>query len=164
MTPAPETFFFKKSRFVTYLPVHYRYARSHFWAERREENRFRVGFTRFATHLLGEIVDYNFETPTQTPVRPGQVLGWVEGFKAISDIICVGHGHFVAANPALAEDTELISRAPYAEGWLYEMDGQLDNQSLDVEGYVHHLNRIIEEMLEKQRADNLPRTSESDAP
>ena len=90
MTPGPETFFFKKSRFETYLPMHYRYARSHFWAERREANRLRLGFTRFATHLLGEIVDYNFETPPQTPVRPGQILGWVEGFKAISDIICIG--------------------------------------------------------------------------
>jgi glycine cleavage system H protein len=162
MTPAPETFFFKKSRFVTYLPMHYRYTRSHFWAERREENRLRVGFSKFATHLLGEIVDYNFETPPQTPVRPGQILGWVEGFKAISDIICIGQGLFVAANPALEEDTELISRVPYTEGWLYQMDGRLDEQSLDVAGYVHHLNITIEQILQKQRADNLPHTSESD--
>jgi glycine cleavage system H protein len=163
MTPAPETFFFRKSRFVTYLPTHYRYAHSHFWAELREENRLRVGFTRFATHLLGEIVDYNFETPSQTQVRPGQALGWVEGFKAVSDIICIGNGHFVAGNASLEQDTELISRAPYAEGWLYEMDGRLDEQSLDVAGYVHHLNMTIEQMLEKQRAD-LPPISESDSP
>jgi len=162
MTPGPETFFFKKSRFETYLPMHYRYARSHFWAERREANRLRLGFTRFATHLLGEIVDYNFETPPQTPVRPGQILGWVEGFKAISDIICIGQGHFVAANPALEEDTELISRVPYTEGWLYQIDGRLDEHSLDVADYVHHLNNVIEEMLQQQRADDLPHTSESD--
>jgi len=165
MTPAPKTFPFKKSRFVTHLPVHYRYARSHFWAEKREGNRLRLGFTKFATHLLGEIVDYNFETPAQTPVQLGQVLGWVEGFKAISDVICLGQGIFVAANPALEDDTEIISRAPYMEGWLYEMDGQLDDQSLDVEGYVHHLNVTIDELLKKQHADNImPQTSETDTP
>ena len=98
-------------------------------------------------------------------MRSGQVLGWVEGFKAISDVICVGQGIFVAANPALEDDTELISRAPYAEGWLYEMDGHLDDQSLDVEGYVHLLNVTIDELLKKQRADNpMPPTTESNTP
>src|SRR5690242_7651717 len=148
MTPAPETLFFKKSRFATRLPVHYRYWRSHFWAEKREGKRLRLGFTQFATRMLGEIVDYNFETPVKAAVKAGQVLGWVEGFKAVSDVICFGPGFFVAANAALEQDSELISRAPYAEGWLYEMDGELDEQSLNVQGYVDHLNVTIDMLLE----------------
>ena len=150
MTPAPETLFFKKSQFATHLPVNYRYWRTHFWAERREGKRLRLGFTKFATRMLGEIVDYNFETPVQAPVRAGQILGWVEGFKAVSDVICVGQGFWVGVNTALERDTELISRAPYAEGWLYEMEGELDDQSTDVQGYVEHLNETIDMLLAKR--------------
>src|SRR5262249_324579 len=122
--------------------------------EKREGLRLRMGFTKFATRMVGEIIDYNFETPTQGPVKPGQVLGWVEGFKAISDIICVAEGIFIGANPALERDTELISRAPYSEGWLYEMDGRLDHQSLDVQGYADYLRVTIDMQLQKERADD----------
>jgi glycine cleavage system H protein len=153
MSPASKTFFFKKSHFVTHLPVDYRYTRSHYWAEQRENGRLRLGFTKFATRMLGEIVDYNFEIAAQTALQPGQVLGWVEGFKAISDVICVGQGVFAGGNAALQQDTELISREPYNEGWLYEMDGHLDDQSLDVQGYAHHLEVTIDKILQEQHAD-----------
>lgn len=165
MTPVPKTLFFKKSHFVTHLPVDYRYTRSHFWAEQREGNCLRLGFTKFATRMLGEIVDYGFETTAQTRVQPGQVLGWVEGFKAISDVICVGQGAFAGSNPALQQDTELISRSPYTEGWLYELEGQLDEQSLDVQGYADHLSATIEKILKEQHpAMEASPASESDSP
>jgi glycine cleavage system H protein len=164
MTPAPETLFFKKSHFVTHLPVQFRYSRSHFWSQKREGSRLRLGFTKFATRMLGEIVDYNFDILSGAPVSPGQVLGWVEGFKAISDVISIGQGSFVGANQALQEDSELITRAPYAEGWLYEMDGQLDDQTLDVQGYVAHLNVTLDRLQEKNSAgDKLPNSPQPDS-
>jgi len=158
MTPAPQTLLYQKARFVTHLPVAYRYTRAHYWAEKLENNRLRVGFTAFATRLLGEIVDYNFDTTPQRPVDPGQVLGWVEGFKAMSDVICAGRGVFAGDNPALRRDTELITRAPYRDGWLYEIDGELDPQGLDVNGYVQHLNEIIDGLLAKQKLDGATET------
>ena len=158
MTPAPKTFLYTKSHFITHLPLDYRYTRSHLWARRMEGDRLRFGFTQFATRMLGEIVDYNFETPAQAPVRPGQVLGWVEGFKAISDLICVGQGLFDGGNPALRNDIELISRATYTDGWLYEIIGELDAECLDVQGYVDHLKMTIEKLLEQQK------THEQDPP
>jgi glycine cleavage system H protein len=165
MNQAPKTFFYKKSNFVTHLPMDYRYTRSHFWVQKLPDDRLRCGFTKFATRMLGEIVDYNFETPTQAPVQPGQILGWVEGFKAISDVICVGQGHFAGGNPTLQQDTELIARAPYTDGWLYEIIGKPDAENLDVEEYANHLNATIERLLEKQKADeqrSLP--GEADTP
>ena len=149
----PKTLFFKQSHFVTHLPVDYRYTRSHFWAERRPGDRLRLGFTKFATRMLGEMVDHQFDTAPQEPVRPGQVLGWIEGFKAISDVICVGEGAFAGGNPALKENIGLVNDANYTEGWLYEIDGRLDDQSLDVQGYADHLKTTIDKILEKQKAD-----------
>jgi glycine cleavage system H protein len=154
MKPASlKTLFFKQSHFVTHLPVDYRYTRSHFWAERRTGDRLRLGFTRFATRMLGEMVDHKFETDAGAPVRPGQILGWIEGFKAISDVICVGQGAFAGSNPTLKENIALVTEANYAEGWLYEINGQLDGQSLDVHGYADYLKATIDKMLERQKAD-----------
>jgi len=154
MTPTPpKTLLFKRSHFVTHLPLDYRYTRSHFWAESRGGARLRIGFTRFATRMLGEIVEHKFEIEPGSVVFPGQVLGWVEGFKALSDLICVGQGTFAGGNPALPEDIALLTKANYLEGWLYELDGQLDNQGLDVQGYADYLQTTIDKMLEKQKED-----------
>jgi glycine cleavage system H protein len=158
MKPAPpKTLFFKQSHFVTHLPVDYRYTRSHFWAERRSGDRLRLGFTKFATRMLGEMVDHKFETEAGVPVVPGQVLGWVEGFKAISDVICVGRGAFAGGNPALKDNMSLVTDANYTEGWLYEINGELDEQSLDVQAYAEHLKATIDRLLEKQKqAEDVP--------
>ncbi len=141
---------FTQSQFVTHLPVDYRYTRSHVWAEHRGGERWRVGFTKFATRMLGEMVDHNFDEVIGARVHPGQVLGWVEGFKAVSDVICVGQGVFAGGNPTLEEDITLINKAPYGEGWLYEFDGQLEDQTLDVQGYAEYLKGAINKLLEKQ--------------
>jgi len=154
MKPAPpKTLFFKQSHFATHLPVDYRYTRSHFWAERRAGDRLRLGFTKFATRMLGEMVDHKFETDPGAAVRPGQVLGWIEGFKAISDLICAGQGAFAGGNPSLKDNIALVTDANYTDGWLYEINGQLDDQSLDVQGYADHLKATIDKLLEKQKMD-----------
>ncbi|MDB6064725.1 MAG: gcvH [Pedosphaera sp.] len=154
MKPAtPKTLFYKQSHFVTHLPVDYRYTRSHFWAEQRPGNRLRLGFTKFATRMLGEMVDHKFDTDIGAPVNLGQILGWIEGFKAISDVICAGQGVFAGGNPALKENIGLVTDANYTDGWLYEIDGQLDEQSLDVHGYAEHLKATIDKMLERQKMD-----------
>ena len=82
---APQTLFFKRSNFATHLPVRYRYTRAHFWAEQLEGGRLRIGFTKFATRMLGELVDHRLDAAPGATVRPGEILGWLEGFKAISD-------------------------------------------------------------------------------
>jgi glycine cleavage system H protein len=159
MTQAPKTLFFKQSHFVTHLPVDYRYTRSHFWAESRTGDRLRLGFTKFATRMLGEMVEHQFETAVQAPVCPGQVLGWIEGFKAISDVVCVGEGTFAGGNPALKQNIGLVTDATYTDGWLYEIDGRLDEHNLDVHGYAQHLKTTIDKLLEKQKADGADSSS-----
>ncbi len=86
-------------------------------------------------------------------MRPGKALGWIEGFKAISDLIGAGEGAFAGGNPALKDNLALVTEANYTEGWLYEINGQLDEQSLDVQGYADHLKATIDKLLEKQKMD-----------
>ena len=95
----PKTLHYKRSHFVTQLPADYLYSPSHCWIAQQEGDLWRVGFTKFAVRMLGDMVDHGFEVEAGTPVRPGQVVGWIEGFKAISDLFCIAQGNFAGANP-----------------------------------------------------------------
>jgi glycine cleavage system H protein len=152
-----KTLLFQHAPFVTHLPIDYSYTPSHLWAERRQEGRLRFGFTRFATRLLGEMVDHKFETDIGTAVHVGQVLGWVEAFKALSDVLCAGEGVFAGGNPALNESIGLINESTYSEGWLYEVDGRLGEPTLDVYGYAEHLKSTIDRLRQARKADEQQR-------
>lgn len=153
---AARTLHYKRSHFATQLPVEYLYTPSHAWVARAtgatgsSGQRWRVGLTKFATRMLGDMVDHGFEVDPGASVACGQIIGWVEGFKAISDLYCVADGRFAGSNPALKETIALISKDPYGAGWLYEVAGQPDARALDVHAYRDLLDKTIDRILAKQ--------------
>ena len=147
------TIFYKRATFVTHLPVDHLYTQSHNWLSRVSENEWRVGYTKFALRMLGELVDVKFDLQAGAPVKVGEIVGSIEGFKAISDIYCVGEGTFVTPNSALTSGLECVGEKPYDEGWLYQFAGQPDHRAMDVEGYRNLLDVTIDRILEKQRQD-----------
>lgn len=149
----PMTLHYKRSHFVTQLPVDHLYTPSHFWLARQAGEVWRVGLTKFATRMLGEMVDCGFEPKPGNAIASGQIIGWVEGFKAISDIHCVLEGTFAGANPGLQEDIALINKDPNAAGWLYEGCGQPDGKCMDVHAYLRLLDQTIGRILEKQNTE-----------
>ena len=151
--PVPDTSFYKRATFVTHLPTDSLYSPSHFWLREMESGRWRVGFTKFATRMLGEMVEVQWEKTEGAPVDGGEIIGSIEGFKAISDIYCVAAGTFAGGNAALRQDIELVSREPYAGGWLYEICGQPDAKCVDVTAYRALLDTTIDRILEKQQSD-----------
>src|ERR1044071_10105469 len=155
MTPeAPaKTLHYKRSHFVTQLPVDYRYSAAHAWIARHDDKTCRVGLTKFATRMLGEIVDVGFESSPGTPVKQGDVIGWIEGFKAISDIFCIAAGEFAGANNELKGQMDLVSRDPYGRGWLYLVTGHPDPGCVDVYGYRAILDQTIDRILAKQKSE-----------
>ena len=146
-----KTLHYKRSNFVTQLPVDYSYTPSHAWLARVENSRWRVGLTKFASRMLGEMVDHGFEIEPGATVACGQVIGWVEGFKAISDVFCVAEGRFIHGNASLKERIALISKSPYDAGWLYEIDGQPDSRCIDVQTYRDVLDKTIERLLAQRK-------------
>jgi glycine cleavage system H protein len=151
-SPVSGTLFYKRSTFVTHLPTECRYSPSHFWLRQEEGKRWRVGFTKFATRMLGEIVDHQWEKAPGDAVKPGEIIGSIEGFKAISDFYCVAEGTFAGGNPLLREAIELVGKDPYGKGWLYEFEGNPDANCVDVETYRGMLDNTIDRILEKQHA------------
>ena len=148
---APETVLYKRSNFATRLPLAALYSPSHCWLA-EHEGGWRVGFTKFATRMLGEIVDHGFNVQPGEPVESGRIVGWIEGFKAISDIYCVADGAFLGGNPALARGLEAIGRDCYRTGWLYQASGRPGALCMDAAAYQALLDKTIDKILEKQQA------------
>ncbi len=148
-----ETIFYKRSTFVTHLPAEARYSPSHFWLREIAPGCWRVGFTKFATRMLGEIVEVQWEKADGAAVTSGEIIGSIEGFKAISDIYCVADGAFAGGNPAVRADAELIGQDPYGAGWLYAVNGQPDAKCLEVAAYRSLLDATIDRILEKQHSE-----------
>ena len=138
---------YKRSRFQTRLPKGRLYTPSHCWLDEIEPGLWRAGFTRFATRMLGEVVESGFEVKLDQGVKVGQTIGWVEGFKAISDIYCVGDGVFAGGNPDLDADPSLIDKDPYHKGWLYQFRGDPDPNAIAADGYIQVLDATIDKMM-----------------
>jgi glycine cleavage system H protein len=86
----------------------------------------------------------------------GQVIGWIEGFKALTELYSVVSGEFLGGNPALEQDVTLVDSDPYGKGWLYRMRGEADPASTDVEGYRAALDSTIDRMVGKAEAAGQP--------
>jgi glycine cleavage system H protein len=155
-TDKPRTLHYKRSHFATQLPVDYLYSPSHGWVARQPDGLLRVGITKFATRMLGETVDHGFEVKAGEPVKPGQVVGWIEGFKAISDLFCVAQGEFIGGNPELKERLAAVHKDCYGAGWLYAVRGEPDARCMDVHAYRDLLDKTIDRMLERQKAAETP--------
>ncbi len=149
---------FKHSRFSARFPAAFRYSKSHYWMApvEGEEGVWRVGFTKFATRMLGELVDADFGVKAEEAIHSGQEIGWVEGFKATSDVFSVMEGAFLGKNPILEVDACIVRSDPYKDGWLYAARGEPESESLDVDGYVDLLQQTIGRMQAQEEANSEP--------
>lgn len=164
-----QTIRFRHAHFTARLPVDYRYTPSHFWllpaprandaskptiqAVAEQGGLWRVGFTKFATRMLGELVEMILDVEPGAVVSPGSRLGTVEGFKAVSDLFSVIDGRFVGRNPLLASEACLTHSDPYERGWLYEAEGVPEPGHLDVHGYIAHLQATIDRLQASRYSD-----------
>ena len=144
---------YRRSRFATRLPVDRRYTPSHYWLREERPAVWRIGFTQFATRMLGDIVECEFSTPVGSTVSPGDEIGGVEGFKAITVVYAVASGVFQGRNGELDADITAIESDPYGRGWLYEVEGDPDPSSVDVHGYVGVLDATIDTMLAQRHRE-----------
>lgn len=157
MEPAKsKTIFFKRSNFATHLPADALYSPSHYWLAREPDGAWRVGFSKFAVRMLGDLVDQAFDVPPDGAIQPGKIIGWIEGFKAISDIYCVVDGVFLGGNPALTGQLDHINDDPYGAGWLYRAAGEPDRNCMTATDYATLLNATIDRMLAQQKDPDSP--------
>lgn len=145
----PEFIQYSRCKLETKLPLGHRYTASHFWlAKIRGPDVWRVGFTKFAARMLGELVEMEFDVQTGDSVALGQAIGKFEGFKAVTDLFCVVHGTFERENTELSSHSSWLRTDPYFKGWLYEARGTPDPAATDARGYMEQLNAAIDKIQE----------------
>ncbi|MBF0198651.1 MAG: glycine cleavage system protein H [Planctomycetes bacterium] len=143
---------YKRCRFRSKLPYNRSYLKSHYWLLEEESGVYRIGLSKFSTRMVGELVEFSFDCESQVQVEQGEVIGFLEGFKATADIYVPLSGTFLGANADLDINPEAFSKDPYESGWLYRMQGQLEGEVLDVHGYAAYLDATIDRIQEEKKA------------
>lgn len=93
-----------------------RYTQEHEWAK-REDERIRIGITRFAADRLSDVVFIELPQVGAETVAM-QPFGVVESVKAASDLFAPVSGRVVEVNKALTDSPELINQDPYGAAWM----------------------------------------------
>ena len=131
---------YRRARFASRFPTHVLYTPSHFWLGEQDGDCWRVGLTKFALRMLGEPVELDFEAKPGQSIETGEVVGWLEGFKAVTDLLAPMGGQFRGGNPLLEKEVEAIKADPYERGWLYMVEGKPDDDAVDAAGYAEFLD------------------------
>jgi glycine cleavage system H protein len=143
---------YRRSRFRTRLPTDCRYTSAHYWLREESSGLWRIGFTRFATRMLGDLVDYEYSVRPGDRVAVGQEIGSIEGFKAVTTLFSVADGEFLGVGDALTGDITAVESDPHGRGWLYRVRGTPDPASLDVQGYIAVLDTTIDRLIDTRYA------------
>ncbi len=141
------TLYYRRLRFTTHLPRDRRYSPSHYWLLEESTGLWRVGLTKFATRMLGDIVEFEFGIPAGTDCSLGDEIGSIEGLKAVTSVFAAGTGCFAGESASLRNDVTLAESDPYGAGWLYRLQGEPGHDTVDVQGYVAILDATIDNMV-----------------
>ena len=96
------------------------YAKSHEWVRNEGDGTATIGITDHAQELLGDMVYVELPEAGRS-LKSDQDCAVVESVKAASDVYAPVAGEIASANDALADNPELINKAPYGDGWLFTM-------------------------------------------
>lgn len=147
----PEELYYRRVLFRTRLLGDRLYTPSHFWILERDPGVWRIGLTKFASRMLGEIVEVRFDSKPGDRVSVGDTIGSFEGFKAISELYSVASGEFLEVNPLLDDRIAVVDDDRYRRGWLYEVRGTRDPQAMPMHDYAGLLDRTIDRLQQSRR-------------
>jgi len=145
-----EELYYRQLLFRTRLLGDRLYTASHFWIQQQAPGVWRVGLTKFASRMLGDVVEIGFDAGPGDAVDIGDTIGWFEGFKARSDLFSVVRGEFLGGNPLLADRIAVIDDDRYRRGWLYEVRGEAEPAAMDMHAYAALLDTTIERMRQSR--------------
>ena len=111
--------------------------------------------------MLGDIVEFDFTSSLGRRDRCGDEIGSLEGFKAVTSVFAAGR-RVPRRGDALRQDITLAESDPYGEGWLYRLQGEPAQDTVDVHGYVAILDATIDTMLASRHAGSRMRPGRGD--
>lgn len=147
----PEELLYRRILFRTKLLGDRLYTPSHFWIQKQDADVWRIGLTKFASRMLGDVVEIGFDVEQGEHVQIGDSIGWFEGFKARSDLFSVAAGAFLGSNPLLVDRIAVVDDDRYRRGWLYEVRGTPEPNAMDMHAYATLLDDTIDRLRYSQR-------------
>lgn len=84
-----------------------------------------IGITDYAQDQLGDIV-YLEKVEKGKKLKQGETLTTIESVKAVSDVYMPVSGEVIEVNEKLLDDTSIINKDPYGEGWIAKI--KIDNK------------------------------------
>lgn len=121
-------------------PKDLKYTKDHEWAKKAGAS-VQIGVTFHAQDALGSVV-YVELPKVGTAVTAGGQFGVIESTKAVSELYSPLTGKVTKVNDAVVNNPSLVNEAPYAAGWLIEVEpsapGELD-ALMDADTYVKSL-------------------------
>jgi glycine cleavage system H protein len=101
------------------VPSELKYLATHEWL-RIEGNIGIIGITDHAQDALGDVVFVDLPEVNRE-IKAGEEVAVIESVKAASDIYTPVSGKIIKINTQLADDPGIVNQAPYAEGWLFQV-------------------------------------------
>mgnify|MGYP000465726456 CR=1 FL=1 len=92
------------------------YTKSDEWLK-AEKDIGTIGITDYAQDQLGDIV-YLEKVEKGKKLKQGETLTTIESVKAVSDVNTPVAGEVSEVNEKLLDDTSIINKDPYGEGWI----------------------------------------------
>ena len=96
-----------------------KYTEDHDWVK-KEGDTVKIGITDYAQDQLGAIVFVELPE-VDSEFDKGEEFGNLESTKAVSDLYMPIGGKIVAINEALEDDSEVVNKDPYGDGWMIEV-------------------------------------------
>ena len=96
-----------------------KYSKEHEWAK-KEGDTVKIGITDYAQDQLGDIVFVELPE-VDSEFAKGDEFGTLESTKAVSELYMPIGGKIVAINEALEDDSELVNKDTYGDGWMIEV-------------------------------------------
>ena len=101
-------------------PKDLKYTKDHEWAKKAGAT-VQVGVTFHAQDALGSVVYVELPKVGST-VTAGGNFGVIESTKAVSELYAPISGKVAKVNDAVVNNPSLVNEAPYAGGWLIEIE------------------------------------------
>jgi glycine cleavage system H protein len=123
------------------IPTDLRYTRDHEWVRREQDGTLTVGITHYAQKQLGDVVFVEVHLVGRD-VEEQEGFGTIESVKAVSELFVPVSGKLTEANPAIADDPELVNTDPYGEGWIIKLtpsDAKAYDGLMTAKAYEDHL-------------------------
>ena len=110
------------------FPEELKYTKTHEWVKFLDEKTAYIGITDYAQDQLGDLVFVNLPSEGDA-LEAGEAFADVESVKAVSDVNAPVTGTVAQVNDALADEPELMNKAPY-DAWFVLAEEITDTEEL----------------------------------